>query len=224
MKTSRIVLTAFAMVTLTLTGIASANETDKAGYLVDADGGLVKNSYNECWRTGSWTPADAIVECDPELVKKDEPKVADSVAPVVIPAPVAGFETITLQAETLFDFDKSMIRADGRKILDDQVVSKMKQYPRVEVILVTGYADRIGSDDYNQALSQRRADAVKAYLVDQGVNDQRIETAAKGESDPIVACDSVKGKVSGSNRNLVNCLQPNRRVTVEVKVRQPAQQ
>ncbi|MFH1493210.1 MAG: OmpA family protein, partial [Pseudomonadota bacterium] len=102
-------------------------------------------------------------------------------------------------------------------------VGKMKEYPQVEVVLVTGHADRIGSDAYNQKLSQRRADAVKEYLVAQGVETNRIETAAKGESEPVVSCDDVKGKVSGKNKKLVECLQPNRRVMVEVKVQKPTQ-
>lgn len=227
MKTSQIILTALAMATLTLAGIASANESDKYGYLTDTRGNLVKNNYNECWRTGYWTPALAIAECDPDLVKKDEPKMADA-GPAPAPMPVTGpekaaFVAITLKAETLFDFDKSVIRADGKKTLDDEVVTKMKQYPQVEVVLVTGYTDRIGTDAYNQKLSQRRADAVKAYLTGQGVENNRIETAAKGEADPVVSCDNIKGKVSGKNRNLVECLQPNRRVMVEVRVQKPAQ-
>jgi len=102
------------------------------------------------------------------------------------------FEKITLQAETLFDFDKAIVRADGKAILDKDVVSKMKQYPQVEVVLVTGHADRIGTDAYNMALSQRRADAVKEYLVAQGVDKSRIETAAKGEAEPVVSCSEIK--------------------------------
>ncbi|MFN3398689.1 MAG: OmpA family protein, partial [Sulfurimicrobium sp.] len=66
-------------------------------------------------------------------------------------------------------------------------------------------------------------DAVKAYLTGQGVENNRIETAAKGEADPVVSCDNIKGKVSGKNRKLVECLQPNRRVVVEVRVQKPAQ-
>ena len=100
----------------------------------------------------------------------------------------------------------------------------MKDYPQVEVVLVTGHADRIGTDAYNQKLSQRRADAVKDYLVGQGVEASRVETEAKGESEPVVSCDNVKGKVSGKNKKLVECLQPNRRVVVEVKVQKPVQQ
>jgi OOP family OmpA-OmpF porin len=217
-----------AMVSLTSVGIASAHEVANQGYLIDTRGNVVKNNYNECWRTGYWTPAMATAECDPSLVKKAEPKIAEAKAPAAAPVPVAGpekaaFAPITLQAETLFDFDKSVIRADGKKKLDDEVVSKMKEYPQVEVLLVTGHTDRIGSDAYNQKLSQRRADALKGYLVAQGVEDKRIETAAKGESEPVVSCDNVKGKVSGKNKKLVECLQPNRRVMVEVKVQKPVQ-
>ncbi|MBU1691254.1 MAG: OmpA family protein [Gammaproteobacteria bacterium] len=226
MKTSRLVLNLLVLASLTSVGIASAHEVAKAGYLLDTRGNVVKNNYNECWRTGYWTPAMAIAECDPDLVKKAEPKMAEAKAPAAVPVAgpeKAAFAPITLQAETLFDFDKSVIHASGKKQLDDQVVGKMKEYPQVEVVLVTGHADRIGSDAYNQKLSQRRADAVKEYLVAQGVEANRIETAAKGESEPVVSCDDVKGKVSGKNKKLVECLQPNRRVVVEVKVQKPVQ-
>ena len=228
MKTSRLVLNMLAMASLISVGIASADDVTKEGYLTDTRGNVVKNNYNECWRTGYWTPAMAIAECDPDLVRKDQPKVAEAETPAAAIAPVVGpekpaFVPVTLQADTLFDFNKSVIRADGKKKLDDEVVGKMKQYPQVEVVLVTGHADRIGSDTYNQKLSQRRADAVKDYLVAQGVEGKRIETAAKGESEPVVSCDNVKGKVSGKNRKLVECLQPNRRVVVEVKVQKPVQ-
>lgn len=233
MKTSQLVLNMLIMASLTSAGIASAHEVAKEGYLIDTRGNLVKNNYNECWKTGYWTPAMAIAECDPDLVKKAE-KVAEAKTPTDAPAaapvaaPVAGpekaaFVPIALQAETLFNFDKAVIHADGKKQLDNEVVGKMKAYPQVEVVLVTGYTDRIGSDAYNQKLSQRRADAVKDYLVAQGVENNRIETAARGESDPVVSCDDVKGKVSGKNKKLVECLQPNRRVMVEVKVQKPTQ-
>ncbi|MHB9119170.1 MAG: OmpA family protein [Burkholderiales bacterium] len=226
MKTSRHIFTMFAVASVCMTGIASADEITKPGYLVDTRNNVVKNNYNECWKTGSWTPAMAIAECDPNLVKKDEPKIAaaktPAAAPVIAPQKNA-FVTMTLQTETLFGFDKSAIRAEGKKKLDDEVVGKMKEYPQVEVIRVTGHADRIGNSAYNQKLAQRRANAVKAYLVEQGIAANRIETASKGESEPIVSCDAVKGKVSGRNKKLVECLQPNRRIVVEVKVQKPVQ-
>lgn len=230
MNTSRLLINMLALASLTVAGIASADEITKEGYLTDTRGNVVRSGTGLCWHTGFWTPAMAIAECDPDLVKKPESKIAEAApAAAPVPAPAVGpekaaFAPITLQAETLFDFDKSVIHADGKKKLDEDVVSKMKQNPQVEVILVTGYTDRIGTNSYNQKLSQRRADAVKAYLVEQGVETKRIETDAKGESDPVISCDNVKGKVSGKNKKLVECLQPNRRVMVEVKVQKPVQQ
>ena len=198
------------------------------GYLTDTSGKIWRNSYGECWKSGMWTPAMAIPECDPDLVKKPEPaKVVEApvAAPAPAPAPVGpekpAFEKITLQAETLFDFDKSVIHPEGKQHLNAEVVSKMKQYPQVEAILVTGHADRIGTDAYNQRLSERRANAVKAYLVSQGIEAGRIQTAAKGESEPVVACNDVKGRENSKNKPLIACLQPNRRVVVEVEVQRP---
>jgi OOP family OmpA-OmpF porin len=207
---------------LAFSSAAFAHSVEKEGYLVDSRNNVVKNNYKECWRTGYWTPAMAIAECDPDLVKK-EAKPEAQPAPVVAGPEKAAFTKITLQAEALFDFDKSVVRADGKSKLNDEVVAKMKQYPQVEVILVTGHADRIGKEAYNQKLSERRAAAVKDYLVSQGVDAKRIETAAKGESEPVVPCSDVKGKENRKNKKLVSCLQPNRRVMVEVRVQAPAQ-
>ncbi len=197
------------------------------GYLTDTSGKIWKNSYGECWKSGMWTPAMAIPECDPSLVKKPEPKKVVEAAPAPAPVPMGpekpAFEKITLQAETLFDFDKSVIHPEGKQHLNAEVVTKMKQYPQVEAILVTGHADRIGTDAYNQSLSERRANAVKDYLVSQGIEAGRIQTAAKGESEPVVACSDVKGKENSKNKPLIACLQPNRRVVVEVEVQRPTQ-
>lgn len=197
------------------------------GYLTDSSGKIWRNSYGECWKSGMWTPAMAIPECDPSLVKKPEPEKVVEAAPAPAPAPVGpekpAFEKITLQAETLFDFDKSVIHPEGKQHLNAEVVTKMKQYPQVEAILVTGHADRIGTDDYNQRLSERRANAVKDYLVSEGIEAGRIQTAAKGESEPVVACTEIKGKENSKNKPLIACLQPNRRVVVEVEVQRPTQ-
>ena len=215
MKTSRIIVTTLAMASLTLAGIAGADEITKEGYLIDSRGDVVKSGTGLCWHTGYWTPAMAIMECDPDLVKKPVTRI--TTVPPVPPIPGRVHAPVTLQTEALFDVDSSVIRADGKKKLDDEVVGKMKEYPQDEVVLLTGHADRIGSEAYNQNLSQRRADAVRAYMIDQGIEAKRIQTAAKGESEPIVSCDNVKGMVNSKNRKLVVCLQPNRRVVVDVK-------
>ena len=217
MKTSRIIVTTLAMASLTLAGIAGADEITKEGYLIDSRGDVVKSGTGLCWHTGYWTPAMAIMECDPDLVQKPVTRITTAPVPPVPPIPGIVHAPVTLQTETLFDFDSSVIRADGKKKLDDEVVGKMKEYPQDEVVLLTGHADRIGSEAYNQNLSQRRADAVRAYMIDQGIEAKRIQTAAKGESEPIVSCDNVKGMVNNKNRKLVVCLQPNRRVVVDVK-------
>jgi OOP family OmpA-OmpF porin len=93
----------------------------------------------------------------------------------------------------------------------------MKQFAQIDAVQVTGHADRIGSDANNMKISQMRAQAVKAYLVSQGIDANRIGTADKGAAEPVVACNDVKGKAVPSNTKLVQCLQPNRRVVVDVK-------
>lgn len=214
--------------TFALTGAAALAHTEpaqrSAGYWYDSNGHVWKNNYGQCWRAGYWTPSMATEECDPDLVKKAAPAAAkqDTVpaAPLVPPTGPAkpAFEKVTIQAEALFDFDKAVVRPDGKKVLDDEVVGKMKQYPQVEVLLITGHADRIGSDKYNMKLSERRAEAVKNYLVSQGIDANRLETAAKGKSEPVVSCDNIKGPANRHNKKLIECLQPNRRVVVEIKV------
>lgn len=202
------------------------------GYLMDTDNHFVKNSYGECWRTGYWTPANAVAECDPSLVKvvqapKKEPVKAAPPPPAPAPTPPAAgpekaaFEKVTLRAETLFDFDKAVLRPEGKAALDD-VVGKMKQFPQVEVVLVTGHTDRIGSDAYNQALSDRRAAAVKNYLISKGIEAGRIEAVGRGEAEPVTT-DCKGGPENRRNKKLIACLQPDRRVVLEVKVQRPTQ-
>lgn len=224
MKAPRLTLNLLALATLALAGVTSADENTKEGYLLDSSGKVAKSAYGLCWRTASWTPAMAIAECDPDLVRVAEVQ-PETVAPTPVPAPAAppASIAITLQSDTLFEFDSAVIRAEGRKDLDADVVGEMKKYPQIETVLVTGHADRIGSAQYNQRLSQRRADAVKAYLVQQGVEGGRIQTMAKGSSDPLVSCTEIKGTISGQNKELVECLKPNRRVVVELKTQKPAQ-
>ncbi|MDD5330305.1 MAG: OmpA family protein [Sulfuricella sp.] len=207
-------------------GSIAAHAVDNSGYLIDSRGNPAKNSYNQCWRTGYWTPAMATEECDPALVKKEAAPVPAPKPEPKAEAPAAGPEKPAVKAEfkaeTLFDFDKAVVRPDGMKELDGKVVTGMKAHPEVELLLVTGHADRIGTDKYNRKLSERRAAAVKAYLVKQGVAADRIKTVGKGESEPDPDADTVnKCKGSKKTKALVACLQPDRRVTVEPEVQVP---
>jgi len=196
---------------------------EKTGYLIDSRGTVVRNNYNECWRTGYWTPAMAIAECDPDLVKKPEPKKAEP-APQAA-APVAGPEKPAVKAEfkaeTLFDFDKAVVKPEGQKVLDDKIVGGMKAHPEVELLLVTGHTDRIGTVKYNQKLSERRAAAVKNYLVKQGIDAKRIKAVGKGESTPNPDADTKAKCKHMPAKKLIECLQPDRRVTVEPEIQVP---
>ncbi|MFZ5589862.1 MAG: OmpA family protein [Pseudomonadota bacterium] len=203
----------FAAPAFTL-GVAQAHEAigSNPAYVVDGSGKVVRDGSGKCVRTSSWTPELGIVECGD--------KVAAAPAPAPTPAPgpaPAAVPKTTFQAETLFDFDKAVLKPEGKAELDN-LVAKMKEHPEVELIMATGHTDRIGSEAYNQRLSQRRVDAVKKYMVSKGVDANRIQTAAKGESEPKVSCSDVKGKENRHNKALIKCLAPNRRVEVQVEV------
>jgi OmpA-OmpF porin, OOP family len=188
---------------------------DNVGYMIDQRGNVAKSGYGLCWRTGYWTPAMAIAECDPDLVKKPaEPAAAaPAAAPVVPPAatPKPAAEKVTLSADALFDFDKAVLRPEGKAKLDD-VVAKAKEI-KLEVIIAVGHADRFGTDAYNQKLSERRAAAVKEYAVSKGIEPNRVYTEGKGKKQPVTKPDQCKGPKS---KKVIECLQPDRRVEIEV--------
>ena len=122
-------------------------------------------------------------------------------------------ETIEIQSEALFDFDKAVIKSQSNEVLD-KIATEIKSHGDIEFILVTGHTDRIGSDAYNQKLSERRANAVKKYLADHGIDGARIKSAGRGESEPVVECKDKNRKA------LIECLAPNRRVIVDATHKQ----
>ena len=213
-----LVLAASAIALGALATNVAAQSGSKDGYLQDTRGAIVKTPFGLCVRTGFWSPAMALAECDPDLVKKPAPvPVAPPPAPpkpVTPPPPpkpaavVPSREKVTLSADTLFNFDKATIRPDAKAKLDD-LVGKIKGV-NLEVVIAIGHADRIGSDRYNQKLSVRRAESVKAYLVSKGIPANRIYTEGKGEKQPVKACPAMP------RAKLIQCLQPNRRVEIEV--------
>ena len=196
---------------------AGAQQTNAPGYLIDSRNDLVKSGFGLCWRTSQWSPAMAVEECDPDLVKKPAPPAPKAAEPVKPPppppkpAPKPAAMKVTLAADALFDFDKAVLRTDGKAKLDE-LAAKIKDI-KLEVIIAVGHADRFGSDKYNQKLSERRAESVKAYLVSKGVEPNRVYTEGKGEKQPVTKADQCKGKKSAK---VIACLQPDRRVEIEV--------
>ena len=176
-----------------------------------------KNGTNElCWRDGSWTPATALADCDgaikpvvapaPAPVAAPAPAPAPAAAPVAppAPAPVAApvSEKVTFAADAFFEFDKSVLKPEGKAKLDD-LVSKMGGM-NLEVIIAVGHTDSVGTDTYNQKLSVRRSEAVKAYLVSKGIEKNRVYTEGKGEKQPVADNKTAEGRAK------------NRRVEIEV--------
>ncbi len=172
---------------------------------------------NLCWRTGYWAPSMATIECDPDLVPKPPlPPPAAVPPPPPPPAPPPappGVQKITLASKALFDFDKSVLKPEGKAAIDSQILSKLAQVQKLELVLVTGHTDPIGTQQYNQKLSERRADAVRDYLVSKGVAKDKIETLGMGKTQPIpgLTCNQKNFKEK------VECYAPDRRVEVEVK-------
>ncbi|CAM5212851.1 OmpA family protein [Oligella ureolytica] len=123
--------------------------------------------------------------------------------------PGAKPEVLTLDADALFAFDSSNLQAEGQRKLQEFAagLSKIGDYDSVEV---AGYTDRLGPEAYNLSLSQDRANSVKNYLVDLGIPGNKVSAQGYGESNPVVQCD-------GSGNELIACLQPNRRVEIELK-------
>ena len=157
----------------------------------NASGDVWKNSTGLCWRDANWTPATAAPGCDGAVAAA--PKAA---------APVAAASKVTYAADAFFDFDKAVVKPAGKAKLDD-LVAKIKGI-NLEVIIAVGHTDSIGSDAYNQKLSVRRAEAVKAYLVSKGIEKNRVYTEGKGEKQPVASNKTKEGRAK------------NRRVEIEV--------
>jgi len=180
-----------------------------------------KNANNElCWRDANWTPATAAKGCDGAIVAAPAPAPARAPAPAPAPvarpapapapapaaapapAPAAAAAKVTYAADAFFDFDRAVLKAEGKAKLDD-LASKVKGV-NLEVVIAVGHTDSVGNNAYNQRLSVRRAEAVKAYLVSKGIEANRVYTEGKGEGQPVADNSTREGRAK------------NRRVEVEV--------
>ena len=217
--------------TLIFAGIAAAilpgmtfaqdwmQDTKNQGYVVDSYGNSITTSSNTglCWRDSDWTPARSVEPCDPVARKAEAPAprvVAAAPAPVKpaadAPARMAP-QSFVFSADALFAFDKSVLKPEGKVALDG--FARQLGGARYDVVFVTGHTDRFGSNEYNQKLSERRAHAVKDYLVSRDIAANRINADGKGETQPVTQAGACSGAKSAK---VIACLQPDRRVHAEV--------
>jgi OOP family OmpA-OmpF porin len=191
------------------TGSAYANVTPN---LEDSRGNAVKDGSGACVVTsgrvlpecaGVARPAAPSPAMPSAPAQPAAPATPTAPAAPARPAPASVRQAVVIQADALFDFDKSVLRPDGRQSIDD-AVAKLRGVD-LEMVIATGHTDSIGSDAYNQRLSERRAAAVKAYLESKGIPASKITTIGKGESQPVATNRTAEGR------------QKNRRVDIEFK-------
>jgi OOP family OmpA-OmpF porin len=236
-------LIALAAATLMACTLASAQSmplemergSTEVPYLIDSGRVVVRSQHDLCWRTGFWSvqaastakvvgqPYPVGCYCDKDLMAKPicEPKPVALVEaprpvapPAPVPVPVATSDKVTIPADTLFEFDRAVVTPTGKERIT-QFTQQLKAL-NLEAVVAVGHADRIGSEKYNQSLSERRAEAIKTLLVSQGVETARVFAEGKGETQSVTG-DTCKdmGKESGHNQKLVACLAPDRRVVLE---------
>lgn len=195
------------------------------GYVTQGPNNSVVNASGQCWRSGDWTPDKAVSPCD-AVARAAEPIAPVAVAPAPAPeapaaiaaaplAPAPVIERVDIAADVLFEFNSATLLPGGMTKLDE--VANSAQGAAVDRVVVVGHADRIGSEEYNKELSQRRAQSVKDYIAQKGTDAQRIDAEGRGESEPVTGaeCDKL-GAPRKSNAKLVACLQPDRRVAIEL--------
>ena len=230
-RTARLSVVAVAAALTAFAGVAASQQpatgsTEAAfpknapGYVVASDGRPVLNGFGSCLRTGAWSLATAAEPCDqiaqvsvPVPVVMYEQKPAPPPPPVAVVQPEPPrmvIQKLTLSTDVLFEFDKAELKDAGKQKLDE--LANQVKGAKVDEIVVVGHADRIGSENYNEKLSQARAQSVKDYLAERGAQTNVITAQGKGESAPVTGdqCKKMAGK------KLIECLQPDRRVEIEV--------
>ena len=219
---TRFVFAAFAATAL-IPATALAQDARNQGYLVDMNGTIVTSANTGlCARDSDWTRARSAEPCDPTNRRVAAAPAPAPKAAVVAVAPPAAIpqpepakplpQKLSFSADALFAFDKSVLKPEGKAMLEDLV--RQLNGATYDVVSATGHTDRFGSNEYNQKLSERRANAVKEYLVSKDILASRINAEGKGETQPITKAGECTGAKSAK---VIACLQPDRRVDVEMQ-------
>jgi len=174
-------------------GLTGGMVSAAPGYVDNSGTSITRTGSGDCLHTGRWSEQNTIAECDPEIVA-----VRKELKP------------IQLEADALFEFDSATLTEAGRTRLDD-VLSQLPDPSMLQDkrIIITGYTDRLGPDEYNKKLSEKRAQAVHDYLVSRGMRDEVIDAQELGAAQPLVSCEGERSNA------LIDCLAPNRRTEIE---------
>ncbi len=203
MNNKRLVRLTPLLVAAVLTSAPLGSALAHTGYVWAADGSNIRNSFGNCVKTSAWTKDDWTEPCGKPAAPKPKPEpVAQPEEPAPVPpAPTKPvIETVTIDSMTFFDFDKAELDAESRAALD-AIIEQLKTFSTVKEIRITGHTDSIGTREYNQTLSERRAEAVASYLISRGVNPKLITTAGAGEDQPVADNSTAEGRAK--NRRAV---------------------
>jgi len=192
--------------TLLMAGVAMAHEggTANEAYVGDSSKHYITDSAGRCVRTSDWSKETATKECDPELFPEEAEVPA---APAPPPMPV--YEKHTVSATALFDFDKAVLKPAGKEAIhgiDEEIKASTTKVIAIDVV---GHTDSVGTEEYNQELSVRRANAVKEYMVSEGIDPGLINVKGMGEAEPVASNATAEGRAQ------------NRRVEISVALETP---
>jgi OOP family OmpA-OmpF porin len=216
------VLAAAAALAAAFSAARASAPGDAVGYVLSADGRPVVDPFGDCWHTNEWQRGMHFANCEPKArraaaVSGATARAAPRHAPAAKAALVAAKPAprpaapLRLSADTLFPFDSDVLTAQGRSILDG--LDKRIANAGYRFVDISGHADRLGTPSYNRRLSERRAEAVRDYLVEHGIDAHRIRARGLGSANPVTSSARCAGL---PRKRLIECLQPDRYAEVTV--------
>ncbi len=183
-------------------GVGKGND----GFVVDSSGHLVSDGAGDCLKTGEWKKDLDLVDCgaEPKKTAVAAPEPAPTAQPAAMPEPVAVSESVALSAGALFDVNSDKLKDAGKQELS-ALATRIKGLQEIQSVKIVGHTDSTGAASYNQVLSQRRANAVKNYLLDQGISPMVMSTLGMGEERPVASNATREGRAQ------------NRRVEIKIE-------